>query len=191
MQEAASKLRKGPSSEEIAKADKWEHRGSKPGRSNEEVKVFNKDGTLIAAQWIQASGAWIEIGEVTGQGDGGTVNGVYYDQVMPVEMETPMGVQTLQLGFNTGENPYVAANRFIEQNELGRQHQEEIAKWIMNRAGKSNTPSLGGGGAPQSSRPSSSSSSSSSSMPPKAPINHGLGACDDYFVPCIIFFFYS
>jgi hypothetical protein len=34
-------------------------------------------------------------------------------------MERPgAGLQTLQLGFNRTENPWVAAQRFIDQNEL-------------------------------------------------------------------------
>ena len=31
--------------------------------------VFNKDGKMIAAQWM--SGTWVEVGEVTGSSDGG------------------------------------------------------------------------------------------------------------------------
>ena len=45
---------------------KWEQRGSTPGTKDQDVKVFNKNGTMIAAQWSADSATWIEIGEVTG-----------------------------------------------------------------------------------------------------------------------------
>ena len=69
---------------------------------------------MIAAQWN--NGSWVIIGEVTGSGDGGNVDGVYYDHVMPVEIETPSGLKTLQLGHNNGENSFVAAQRYININ---------------------------------------------------------------------------
>jgi len=57
---------------------------------------------------------------------------------MPVEMETPShGVETLQLGYNTGENQFVAAKRFIDENQLQPQYLQQIADWILARAGGS------------------------------------------------------
>ena len=50
--------------------------------------VFNKAGKAIAAQYT--SGNWIELGQVTGSAgssNSGTVNGVSYDHVVPVERE--------------------------------------------------------------------------------------------------------
>lgn len=63
----------------------------------------------------------------------GNVGDAFYDHVLPVEMDTPRGVQSLKLGYNDGENPFVAAQRFIEQNQLGQHYLGEIADWIMAR----------------------------------------------------------
>ena len=167
VQEAAATRKTGPSSEELAKCPKWDARGSRPGRAEGDVCVFNKDGVMIAAQWSLLSGAWIEVGEVTGSGDRGTVNGVAYDHVMPVEMETPNGVMTLQLGYNNGENPFVAAARFIDANQLGGQYTTQIADWIQARAGK-NTPTIGSASSSSSSSSSSSRSSAGLPGPPSA-----------------------
>lgn len=105
--------------------------------------VFNKEGRLIAAQWSADTRVWIEIGEVTGNGDGGNINGVQYDHVMPVELDGPGGTtMKLQLGYNNMENPYDAAQRFIDQNSLPQYHLRQIADWIVSRAGQQ-TPSLG------------------------------------------------
>lgn len=88
------------------------------------------------------------------------VNGVNYDHVMPVEMETAGGVMTLQLGYNNGENPFLAAQRFINENSLPQYHLKQIAEWIQSKAGKQ-TPTIGG----------SSSSSSSAAAAVAPPTN--------------------
>lgn len=132
----------GPSQEEIAKAVKWEDRGKHTaGRKENDVMVFNRDGTLIAAQFN--SGSWVFIGEVTGQGDGGHIDGVWFDHVMPVEIETATGLKNLQLGYNNGENPFVAAQRFIDYHQMPQGYLSQIADWIQQRAGKNSAPTIG------------------------------------------------
>jgi hypothetical protein len=133
----------GPSVEDLAKAPKWELRGGNPGRSEGQVGVFNKDGKLIAAQWLAASGSWIEVGEVLGNtGDGGLVHGQQYDHIMPVELETANGVVELKLGYNNGENPFHSAQRFIEQNNLPQTYLGQIADFIINRSGQQSAPTF-------------------------------------------------
>lgn len=120
------------------------------------MRIFNKSGCAIAAQWSGDSGAWVEIGEVTGQGgssDGGEVLGVLYDHVMPVEIDSAQGVVTLQLGYNELENPFVAAQRFLDQNQMDQNYLSQIADFITARAGKNSAPTF------DMSHPSSSSSS--------------------------------
>lgn len=144
-EEVEEKLRarkQGPSSEEIAKAAKWENRGAHTaGRKESDVMVFNRDGTLIAAQFM--SGDWVVIGEVTGKGDGGHIDGVWFDHVMPVEIETSSGLKNLQLGYNNGENPFVSAQRFIDAHGMSQVYLSQIADWIQQRAGKSSAPTIG------------------------------------------------
>jgi hypothetical protein len=106
------------------------------------VCVFNKEGSLVAAQWI--SGAWVIVGTVTSTGDGGHINDVWYDHIMPVEIEGPTGVRNLRLGHNNGENPFTAAQRFIDQNELQQSYLGQIADWITARAGQT-MPTIGTG----------------------------------------------
>lgn len=174
VEEARLKKQRGPSSEDLAKATKWEQRGSHRGKSEGQVMLFNKDGNLIAAQWSSASGFWIEVGEVTGRGDSGIVNGVEYDHVMPVEMETQGGLLTLQLGFNNGENPYFAAQRFISENQLQQNYLKQIAEWITSKAGRS-APTLDMSGASGSTAGAASSSSSSSrSVQAKPVFSHAV-----------------
>ena len=115
VEEATRKKSKGPSAEEVAQLSRWDDRGSHVASSEGFVKLFNKSGVAIAAQWSLVSKVWIEIGEVTGNADSDTIDGVAYDHVLPVEIETSGGLSTLQLGYNNGENPFVAAQRFIDR----------------------------------------------------------------------------
>ena len=152
--EALRRKKSGPSEEDLAKAPKWELASSKPGTSEGQVGVFNKSGRLIAAQWSSASSIWVEMGEVVGAPDGKKeeVFGVPYDIVLPCEMEVPSGgVQTLKIGYNNGENPFLAASRFIEQNNLNQSFVNEVADWIIQRTGQQQqTPTLDMSAAPTS-----------------------------------------
>ena len=84
----------GPTKEDIAKLPLWEECGlpKNAGKSDMAVKVFNKNGKAVAGQWQSASGLWCEIGEVTGSNENrGTIDGVEYDFVFPIEIEVAGG----------------------------------------------------------------------------------------------------
>lgn len=51
----------GPSPEEVAKLPLWADRLAAPGRGEGDVKVFNKAGVAVAAQWAAASADWVEV----------------------------------------------------------------------------------------------------------------------------------
>lgn len=147
VQQAHAKKSNGPTTEEVAKLPLWEQNASQPGTSEGQVQVFNKGGIAIAAQWSAASRTWIEVGQVTGSSDGGMIDGQAYDHVLPIEVDqTGGGVAKLQIGYNTGENPFVAAQRFIDSHMLPQHHLNEIADYIQQRVGKE-APTLGGGSA--------------------------------------------
>lgn len=153
VQEAHQKQSSGPSAEEVAKLPLWEQNHSKRGTSEGQVQLFNKGGVAIAAQWSSTSQTWIEVGQVMGSSDGGTIDGVSYDHVLPIEVDqTGGGVAKLEIGYNNGENPFVAAQRFIDAYMLPQYHLNDIADYIQQRVGKE-TPTLGMGGAAESTSP--------------------------------------
>jgi phospholipase A-2-activating protein len=99
VQDAIERKHKGPSEEDLRKAPVWETAANRPGTSEAQVCVFNKQGKLIAAQWSTDSRTWVEMGEVVGNsGDSELVNGVHYDVVLPVELDTATGPASLKLG---------------------------------------------------------------------------------------------
>ena len=76
------------------------------------------------------------INPLTGNSDGGTINGVQYDHVFPVEVDVQGGVQSLNIGYNNLESPFDAAQRFINENGVPQHHLRQIAEWISARAGR-------------------------------------------------------
>ena len=134
---------KGPDAAEIASYPSWHDRGQHVAPSEGFVKLFNKDGKGIAAQWSMDTKAWIEVGEVTGSSRAKeTIDGVEYDTVLPVEMETTQGLMTFQLGYNNGENPFVVAQRFLDKHGIDQSYLSQIADWIIARQGQSSQPTI-------------------------------------------------
>jgi len=135
MAAATSSRRQGPSSEEVSKLPMWENRLAMTGRSEGQVQLFQENGVAIAAQWSATAGSWIKVGQVMGSAgddDGGggasgnVLNGVQYDHVLPIQVDQPSsaggGVANLHIGYNNGENPFVAAQRFIDDHVLPQYH---------------------------------------------------------------------
>jgi phospholipase A-2-activating protein len=146
VQEGHQKKSTGPSAEEVAKLPLWEMSGQKRGTSEGQVQLFNKNSVAIAAQWSMASQTWIEVGQVLGSNDGGLVDGAQYDHVFPIEVDqTGGGVASLKIGYNDGENPFVAAQRFIDAHVLPQYHLNDIANYIEQRVGRQGQ-TLGGTG---------------------------------------------
>jgi phospholipase A-2-activating protein len=153
VQEAKQKQSSGPSAEEVAKLPLWENNLQQRGTSEGQVQLFNKGGIAIAAQWSMASQTWIEVGQVMGSSNVGMIDGVQYDHVLPIEVDqTGGGVAKLQIGYNNGENPFAAAQRFIDSYMLPQHHLSEIADYIQQRVGNE-APTLGGGRAPAGAAP--------------------------------------
>jgi phospholipase A-2-activating protein len=143
VQESSRKMSSGPTEQEISKLPLWELNLQKRGTSEGQVQLFNKNGTAIAAQWSMSSQTWIEVGQVMGSSDGGLIDGVQYDHVLPIEVDqTGGGVAKLQIGYNNGENPFVVAQRFIDSYMLPQYHLNQIADYIQQRVGSQAT-SLG------------------------------------------------
>ncbi len=143
----------GPSDVDIMKLPDWNQRVSQVGKSEGQVQMFRKDMTAIAAQWSVAASTWVEIGEVTGSRDSGTINNVRYDHVFPIELEANDGtVRNLKIGYNDGDNPFTTAQTFIDQYMLPQSYLSQVAEYVMQRAGQQPTvigtagPESGGGG---------------------------------------------
>jgi phospholipase A-2-activating protein len=97
-----------------------------------------KNGELIEAhQWDSANSTWQKIGDVVdavGSGRKQLYQGKEYDYVFDVDIKD--GVPPLKLPYNVSENPYNAAQKFLQSNDLPLTYIDEVVKFIeKNTAG--------------------------------------------------------
>ncbi|EIW60263.1 phospholipase A-2-activating protein [Trametes versicolor FP-101664 SS1] len=106
--------------------------GKKPG----EVKMIRRGESVEAHQWDSASSSWQKIGDVVdavGSGRKQLYQGREYDFVFDVDVKE--GAPPLKLPYNAGDNPYIAAQRFLENNELPLSYLDEVVRFIEKNAG--------------------------------------------------------
>ncbi|KAJ2523091.1 WD repeat protein Lub1 [Coemansia sp. RSA 2049] len=108
---------------------------SKPGETNEQI-IFVKSGSFVEVyQWDQDSGKWNQVGQISdaaGQAVKKMFDGKEYDYVFDVDIQE--GAPPLKLPFNATENPYTAAQRFLEKNQLNMDHLDTVANFIIKNA---------------------------------------------------------
>ncbi|KAK7207585.1 WD40-repeat-containing domain protein [Myxozyma melibiosi] len=107
-----------------------------PGKKiGQVIMAKSATGGIDAYQW--SGDKWDKIGEVVsgvGQQQKQLYNGQEYDYVFDVDVKE--GSPPLKLPYNANENPYTAAQRFLEKNELPQEYLDETAKFIeKNTAG--------------------------------------------------------
>ncbi|KAG5715692.1 Phospholipase A-2-activating protein [Termitomyces sp. T112] len=110
-----------------------------PGKKPGEVKMIRNGSIVEAHQWDSAINSWQKIGDVVdavGQGRKQLYQGKEYDYVFDVDIED--GVPPLKLPYNVTENPFSAAQKFLESNDLPLTYIDEVVKFIeKNTAGAS------------------------------------------------------
>ncbi|KAF9261438.1 phospholipase A-2-activating protein [Marasmius fiardii PR-910] len=115
-----------------------------PGKKPGEVKMVKNGDKVEAHQWDASSFTWQKVGDVVdavGQGRKQLYQGREYDYVFDVDIQD--GIPPLKLPYNVTENPYAAAQRFLQSNDLSLNYIDEVVKFIeKNTSGVS----LGTGG---------------------------------------------
>ncbi|KAI0566520.1 WD40-repeat containing protein [Gracilaria domingensis] len=104
-----------------------------PGKKDGENKIVKTaNGGAEVYMWSVAEKKWSKVGDVVDEPGGtkssGEVKGKKYDFVFEVEIGE--GGKKEKLGYNKGENPYLAAQRFIDDNELSQEFLDQIAHFI-------------------------------------------------------------
>ncbi|OLL21923.1 Ubiquitin homeostasis protein lub1 [Neolecta irregularis DAH-3] len=101
-----------------------------PGNKEAQVIMIRNGETVEAYQWT--AGSWQKIGEVVdavGSGRKQIYDGKEYDYVFDVDIQE--GAPPLKLPYNANENPWSAANRFLEQNDLDMGFLEQVADFVV------------------------------------------------------------
>ncbi|GAB7356700.1 hypothetical protein MBLNU459_g7408t1 [Dothideomycetes sp. NU459] len=106
----------------------------KSGTKEGQVQMIREDdGSVTAHTWSSAAQQWINVGTVVdstaSSGRKVSHQGKDYDYVFDVDIED--GKPPLKLPFNTGQNPYEAAQKFIGDNELPISYLDQVANFIL------------------------------------------------------------
>lgn len=109
--------------------------GTKEGQV---VMIQESNGSVSAHQWSQGSQSWMSVGTVVdavgSSGKKTSYAGKDYDYVFDVDIED--GKPPLKLPYNLSQNPYEAATKFIQDNELPMTYLDQVANFITsNTAG--------------------------------------------------------
>jgi phospholipase A-2-activating protein len=108
----------------------------KSGTKEGQVQMIKeRNGSVLAYQWSTAANQWVSIGQVVdaaGSGVKTTYQGKEYDYVFDVDIED--GKPALKLPFNTTQNPYEVAQKFIADNELPMTYVDQVANFIITNS---------------------------------------------------------
>jgi phospholipase A-2-activating protein len=106
----------------------------KSGTKEGQVQMIREaNGSITAHQWSTAAQEWMNVGTVVDAvGSSGKKTdylGVDYDYVFDVDINE--GEPPLKLPYNLSQNPYEAATKFIQDNELPMTYIDEVANFII------------------------------------------------------------
>ncbi|KAL8780156.1 MAG: hypothetical protein Q9194_001051 [Teloschistes cf. exilis] len=105
----------------------------KSGTKEGQVIMIREDnGSIGAYQWSRGAQSWMSVGTVVDAvGSSGKKTdylGKDYDYVFDVDIED--GKPPLKLPYNLSQNPYEAATKFIQDNELPMTYLDQVANFI-------------------------------------------------------------
>ena len=105
----------------------------KSGTKEGQVQMIKEEnGSIGAYQWSQSDQGWTNVGTVVDStGSSGrktSYGGKDYDYVFDVDIEE--GKPPLKLPYNLSQNPYEAATKFLQDNELPATYLDQVANFI-------------------------------------------------------------
>ncbi|BEJ16389.1 hypothetical protein CspHIS471_0509940 [Cutaneotrichosporon sp. HIS471] len=106
------------------------------GKKDGQVIMINNNDNVEAYQWQAANSTWQQIGQVVdavGSGRKQLYEGKEYDHVFDVDVSE--GMPPLKLPYNVTENPWVAAQRFLDRNDLPGGYAEQVVDFIQKNTG--------------------------------------------------------
>ncbi|KAK6500678.1 hypothetical protein TWF506_003443 [Arthrobotrys conoides] len=104
----------------------------RPGKHNGEKIHINNDGNIEAYQWSSSETTWEQVGVVASAVSSGRkveYEGQFYDYVFDVDFEE--GKPPKKLPFNASQNPWEAAQIFLDKNDLPKTYLDTTANFII------------------------------------------------------------
>lgn len=113
-----------------------------PGEEGKTKIVRHADGKIMCYQWTQNE--WLCLGDVTGASGGSQANsgkvlyeGQEYDFVFNVDI-SDTGVP-LKLPYNSIDEPWLVAQKFIHKHDLPQVYLEQVASFIIKNSNRTAT----------------------------------------------------
>lgn len=106
--------------------------GTKEGQT---AIIKDESGQPTVYQWSMSQQQWLKIGQLVdsvASSNKVAYQGQEYDYVFDVDIED--GKPALKLPFNATQNPYDAATKFLQDNELPISYLEETANFIIKNS---------------------------------------------------------
>eukprot|EP00879_Flechtneria_rotunda_P023083 GHRR01024402.1.p1 GENE.GHRR01024402.1~~GHRR01024402.1.p1 ORF type:complete len:154 (+),score=56.22 GHRR01024402.1:48-464(+) len=111
---------------------------AQPGAKDGETKIVREqDGSIAAYSWDAGKCVWEKIGTVVDAPEPGVITsdrkwymGREWDYVFDVEMDSGL---KLKLALDAGENPYIVADRFLDQHDLPAEFKEQVCLLYSSR----------------------------------------------------------
>ena len=105
-----------------------QERGQKDGQT----LLVRNSAVVEAYQWSVVEDKWIKVGDVVGSSGSNksTYKGKEYDYVFTVDILE--GAPPLHLPYNLDEDPWFAAQKFIDDNDLSQQFLDTVANFIID-----------------------------------------------------------
>ncbi|KAK4532543.1 hypothetical protein CCYA_CCYA12G3400 [Cyanidiococcus yangmingshanensis] len=108
---------------------------AEPGSRDGQTRLVRRQGSSDAIEvymWSMANARWLKIGDVTDPpAKSSRSNKTGYDLVFDVDVDGD-AQRYRQLGYRRGENPYLAAERFLEEENLPRAFLEQIVQFLID-----------------------------------------------------------
>jgi len=111
---------------------------SRPGQKDGETKMaVDGNKKIFAYSWSNSEYKWTCLGEVTGsKEDKKMYKGKEYDYVIDVDIAE--GRPPLKLPYNVGDDAYLSAQKFIDDNDLPQDYLDTIVDFIMKNTKQEN-----------------------------------------------------
>ena len=108
-----------------------------PGHKDGQTLLVRNVAMVEAYQWSSVDEKWIKVGDVIGSkgSNKSTYKGKEYDYVFTVDILE--GAPPLHLPYNLSEDPWFAAQNFIDEHDLSQQFLDTVANFIIDNTKQS------------------------------------------------------
>ncbi|KAF8248175.1 PFU-domain-containing protein [Wilcoxina mikolae CBS 423.85] len=106
-----------------------------PGKKDGQVIMVRNGHNVEAHMWSASARSWTNVGQVVdtaGPGQKRLYKGKEYDFVFDVDIQE--GAPALKLPYNVSENPFEAARKFLENNELPISYLDTVGNFIVQNS---------------------------------------------------------